>query len=70
MVVLICFLKNHNHPVTIYVSEEKLTTIQDQKDENKVDSKHVESDYLPLCFSSLEWLKRRLRVFDNKKIEI
>ena len=65
------FSEECNQHVTISVSEENIIAIQDQKDENKVDSKHVESDCLPLCFSSFEWLKKRHKVFDQKqKFEI
>ena len=36
-----------------------------------MDNKHVESDCLPLCFSSFEWLKKRHKVSDQKqKFEI
>ena len=45
------FSEECNQPVTISVSEENLIAIQDQKDEKRVDSEHVESDCLPLCFS-------------------
>ena len=65
------FSEECNQPVRISVSEENIIATQDQKDENKVDSKHVESDCLPLCFSSFEWLKWSLRVSDKKhKFEI
>ena len=37
----------------------------------KVDSKHVETDCFPLCFSSFEWLEKRLKVSNKKqKFEI
>ena len=65
------FAKEWNQPITIYVSEENLIAIQDQKYENKVDSKHVESDFLPLCFYSFEWLEKTLKVSNKKqKFEI
>ena len=65
------FSKECNKLVTIYVSEENLIAIQDQNYEIKVDSKHVENDCLPLCFSSFEWLKERVKVSDQKhKFEI
>ena len=38
------FSKECNHPFRIYVSEENLVAIQYQRDENEVDSKHVESE--------------------------
>ena len=65
------FSKKWNQPVTISVSEENLIAIQYQKDENKVDGKHVKSDCLPLCFYSFKWLKEKLKVSDQKqKFEI
>ena len=60
------FSEECNHPVTIFVSEENIIAIQDQKYENKVETKHVESDYLPMCSPSLEWLKKRLKVSNQK----
>ena len=56
------FSEECNQPVTIYVNEENIIAIQEQKYENKVETKHVESDYFPLCFPSFEWLKKRLKV--------
>ena len=56
------FYEECNQPVTIYVTGEILIAIQDQKDENRVDSKHVESDCLPSCFSSFEWPNKRVKV--------
>ena len=41
--------------------------IQYQKYENRVETGHVESDCLPLCFPSFEWLKKRLKVSDQKQ---
>ena len=65
------FYEECNQPVTIYVTGEILIAIQDQKDENRVDSKHVESDCFPLSFSAIEWLKRRLKVsYQKQKFEI
>ena len=32
-----------------------------------MDSKHVESDCLPLCFSTFEWQKKRLEVSCQKQ---
>ena len=61
------FSEECNQPVTIYVSEENIIAIQDQKYENKVETKHVESDCLPLCSPSFEWLKQRLKVSDQKQ---
>ena len=40
--------------------------IQDQKYENRVETRHVESDCLSLRFPSFEWLKKRLKVSDKK----
>ena len=53
-----------SQPVTISVSEENIIAIQDQKDGNRVESKHLESGCLHLCFPSFEWLKKRLKVSD------
>ena len=65
------FFEECNHSITNYVSEQNLIAIQGQKDENKVDSKHVKSDGLPLCFSSFEWPKKRLKVsYQKHKFEI
>ena len=61
------FFEECNHSITNYVSEQNLIAIQGQKNENKVDSKHVKSDGLPLCFSSFEWLKERLKVSDQNR---
>ena len=44
------FSEECNQPATISVSEENLIAIQDQKFENRVETEHVESDCLPLCF--------------------
>ena len=60
------FSEECNQPATISVSEENLIAIQDQKFENRVETEHVESDCLSLCFPSFEWLKKRLKVFDKK----
>ena len=49
------------------VSEENFMEIQDQKYENRVETGHVESDCLPLCFPSFEWLKKRLKASDQKQ---
>ena len=56
------FSEEWNQPVTISVSEENIIAIQDQKYENKVETKHVESDYFPLCFPSFEWPNKRVKV--------
>ena len=61
------FSEECNQPATIYVSEENFMEIQHQKYENKVETGHVESDCLPLCFPSFEWLKKRLRVSNQKQ---
>ena len=60
------FFEECNQPITIYVSEENFIAIQDQKHENRVETKHVENDYLLLCFPSFEWLKKRLKVSNQK----
>ena len=41
--------------------------IQDQKYENRVETRHVEDDCLPLCFPSFEQLKKGLKVSDHKQ---
>ena len=61
------FSEECNQPITIYVSEENIIAIQDQKYENKVETKHVESDCFLLCFPSFEWLKKRLKVSDHEQ---
>ena len=50
------FSEECNQPATISVSEKKFIAIQDQKFENRVESEHVESHCLSLCFPSFEWL--------------
>ena len=60
------FSEECNQPVTISVSEENFIAIQDQKDENIVETEHVEDDSLSLCFPSFEWLKKGLKVSDKK----
>ena len=32
-----------------------------------MEARHVEDDCLPLCFPSFEWLKKRLKVSDQKQ---
>ena len=49
------------------VNGENLIAIHDQNSENKVDSKHVESDCFPLCLSSFEMLKQIFRVTNQKR---
>ena len=61
------FSEECNHPVTISISEENFIAIQDQKYENRVETRHVEDDCLSLCFPSFEWLKKRLKVSDHKQ---
>ena len=61
------FSKKCNHLITISFSEENIIAIQYQRDENEVDNKHVERDCFPLCFSSFEWLKKRLKISDKKR---
>ena len=61
------FFEGCNQPITISVSEENFIAIQDQKYENRVETKHVENDCLPSCFPSFEWLKKRLKVSDQKQ---
>ena len=61
------FSEECNQPATISVNEENFIAIQDQKYENIVETRHVEDDCLPLCFPSFEWLKRRLKVSDQKQ---
>ena len=60
------FFEERNQPATISISEENFIAIQDQKFENRVETEHVESDCLSLCFASFEWLKKRLKVPDQK----
>ena len=63
----ISLLEEDDQPVTIYVSEENFIAIQDQTYENLVETEHVESDCLPLCFPTFEWLKRGLKLSDHKQ---
>ena len=60
------FSKECNQTIAISISEENFMEIQDQKYENRVETGHVESDCLPLCFHSFEWLKERLKVSNQK----
>ena len=48
------------------VSEENIITIQGERDENKEDSECVESDCLPLCYSSFELLRHMLKISKHK----
>ena len=60
------FSEECNQPATISISEEYIIAIQDQKYENKVKTKYVESDGLPLYFPSFEWLEKRLEESKTK----
>ena len=59
------FSEECNQSVTISVSEEIFMEIKDQKYEKRVETGHVESDCFPLCFPSFQWLKKRLKVFNQ-----
>ena len=48
------------------ISEEKLTIIQSQKDEKIEDNEYAKGDSLPLCYSSFELIRQRLKASKQK----
>ena len=44
-----------------------MTVIQSQKAEKRKDSECAEGDYLPLCYSSFELLRQRLKASKQKQ---
>ena len=55
-----------NSVISRPLSEENQTVIQSQKDEKREDNECAEGDYLPLCYSSLELIRKRLTASKHK----
>ena len=55
-----------NFVISRPASEENRTAIQSQKDEKRKDSEYAEGDCLPLCYSSFELIRQRLKSSKHK----